>query len=65
MFDADLLRKLVGILLRDPCRAIRAAVIDQDIIPVLVGLQEDALDAFSKIFFRVKEWGYETDAWIF
>lgn len=62
MFDADPFRKLIGILLRDSYGAIRAAIIDQDIVPVLVGLPEYALDAFCKIFFRVKEWGYKTDA---
>ena len=65
MFDTDLFRELIGILLRDLSRAIRAAVIDQDVIPVLVALPEHALNAFWQIIFRIKEWGYETDAWIF
>lgn len=65
MFDVDPFWKLIGILLGNPYRAVRAAVIDQDIIPVLVGLPEHALNAFFKIFFRIKKWGYETDAWIF
>jgi hypothetical protein len=62
VFDADSFRKLAGKLLCDPQGTIRAAVIDQNIVPVLVGLPEHALNALCKIFSRVKERSYKTDA---
>lgn len=45
-------------------RVVGAAVIDDYIFPVLIGLGQDALNAFSEIFLAVIDRGNNTDQWL-
>src|ERR1019366_4057485 len=40
---------LFGVLAGDLCRAIGTAIIDDDIVPVLIRLGTDAIDAFRQV----------------
>ena len=50
-----------SILLGDFERPIRTAIIDDCIIPILMGLSQYALDAFVKIWLPVKNRGDHAD----
>jgi hypothetical protein len=54
-------RVLLGIALCDGQRPIRAAIVDDEIVPVRIRLREDALDALRKIFLAIVDWGQDAD----
>ncbi len=49
------------ILADDVGRTVRAPVVEQDVLPVLVGLREDAVDALAKMALPVVDGCHDPD----
>ena len=59
MDEADLTRKTGRILCSDFPRSIGAAIVYEDIFPILVRLAQNAFDALREVDSGVIEWRYD------
>ena len=55
---------LAGISLGNLARAVRAAIVDNDIFPIVVALAQNALDAGCQVFFSVVDRRDNADEWL-
>ena len=60
VLDTDT-RIFSGITPRDFERSVRAAIVDDDVLPVLISLGQHALDALGKILLAVIDWSQDAD----
>ena len=60
--DVDL-RVLLGVLMRDRQRAIRAAIVDDRVVPMVVGLSQHALDASAQILCAIENRSDHAHEW--